>query len=185
MSTDDRQRRKLSHEENTLWGHVTRAVAPLRRKRVDAGDGGPPVPAGKPPPGTRASAPTRGPAAKPAPKSPPSLEPLDRTLKRRLARGHIAIDARIDLHGMTQSEAHAALARFLRAAQADGARLVLVITGKGAGAERSERGVLKRQVPLWLMLPDFRPYVIGFDDAHVGHGGQGALYVRVRTRRGQ
>jgi DNA-nicking Smr family endonuclease len=87
------------------------------------------------------------------------------------------------------------LLRFLRRAQADGAKFVLVITGKGARAgdasgehawgERvwGERGVLKRQVPLWLRLPEFRPYVIGFEAAHVGHGGEGALYVRVRRAR--
>ena len=84
---------------------------------------------------------------------------------------------------MTQAEAHAALVRFLRRAQGDGAKFALVITGKGArGAER-DRGVLKRQVPLWLKLPELRPYVIGFEDAHIAHGGEGALYVRVR--RGQ
>jgi DNA-nicking Smr family endonuclease len=62
---------------------------------------------------------------------------------------------------------------------------VLVITGKGGRADeaRSERGVLKRQVPLWLRLPEFRPYVVGFEDAHIGHGGEGALYVRVRRAR--
>ncbi len=89
----------------------------------------------------------------------------------------------LDLHGRTQSAAHGALLRFLRKAQSDDARFVLVITGKGAGDDRSERGVLKRQVPLWLKLPEFRPYVGGFETAHAGHGGQGALYVRVRRVR--
>ena len=67
---------------------------------------------------------------------------------------------------MTQSEAHAALVRFLRRAQADGARMALVVTGKGAGTRRArcrdERGVLRRQVPLWLALPEFRPFIVGF-----------------------
>ena len=76
--------------------------------------------------------------------------------------------------------------RFLPAAQADGAKFVLVITGKGARADRSERGVLKRQVPLWLKLPEFRAYVVGFEEAHIGHGGEGALYVRcARARAGR
>ena len=75
--------------------------------------------------------------------------------------------------------------RFLQAAQRDGAKFVLVITGKGARAqdEHGERGVLKRQVPLWLKLPEFRAYVVGFEDAHIGHGGEGALYVRLRRAR--
>jgi DNA-nicking Smr family endonuclease len=86
---------------------------------------------------------------------------------------------------MTQSRAHAVLTRFLREAQAGGARFVLVITGKGGGAygEQGERGVLKRQVPLWLTLPEFRALVLGFEPAHVSHGGEGALYVRLRRGR--
>lgn len=87
----------------------------------------------------------------------------------------------LDLHGLTQSEAHAALLRFLRAASSRGARLVLIITGKGgARAGDGERGVLKRQVPQWLGLPEFRALIVGFEAAHIAHGGEGALYVRVR-----
>ena len=114
------------------------------------------------------------------------LAPFDRRLKQRVARGRDAIDARIDLHGMTQREAHAALLRFLRQAQADAAKVALVVTGKGAGKsahDPSERGVLRRQVPMWLALPEFRHFVVGFDEAHPSHGGQGALYVRLRRAR--
>ena len=76
-------------------------------------------------------------------------------MRTRVARGKETIDARLDLHGMTQAQAHSALLHFLRNAQTRGARLVLVITGKGARGE-GERGVLRRQVPQWLGLPDFR-----------------------------
>ena len=107
-----------------------------------------------------------------------------------MARGREAIDARIDLHGKTQSEAHDALVHFVRRAQSNGARIVLVVTGKGSGkgSEMShdterERGVLRRQVPLWLALPEFRSFIVGFDEAHVAHGGEGALYVRLRRIR--
>ena len=86
-------------------------------------------------------------------------------MKQRVARGKEAIDARLDLHGLTQAQAHAALLRFLRNAHARDARLVLVITGKGRGA--ASRGVLRRQVPQWLGLPEFRALVVGFEDAHV------------------
>ena len=115
-------------------------------------------------------------------KKTPPLAPLGRRLKQRVARGREPIDARLDLHGFTQTQAHAALLRFLRHAQADGVRMVLVVTGKGTskGGETHERGVLKRQVPLWLSLPEFRSLVVGFEDAHIGHGGAGALYVRLR-----
>jgi DNA-nicking Smr family endonuclease len=113
--------------------------------------------------------------------------PLGRRLKQRVARGNESLDARIDLHGMTQERAHRALLRFLRNAQADDARMALVITGKGprdGDAMPGEgRGVLKRVVPHWLELPEFRPYVLGYEPAHIGHGGEGALYVRLRRTR--
>ena len=104
-----------------------------------------------------------------------------------MARGRERIDARLDLHGYTQSEAHAALRQFLRRAQAAEARIVLVVTGKGTARREDdaggERGVLKRMVPMWLSLPEFRFAVVGFEDAHIGHGGRGALYVRLRRAR--
>jgi DNA-nicking Smr family endonuclease len=187
--SSDHQRRRLSEEERTLWGRITRAVVPLRRKPQPAVaiDVVAPHAKPKPVPSARAHAvaSTSRPAPKSAPSVTPSLEPLGRRQKQRLARGSIEIDARIDLHGRTQGEAHTALLRFLHRAQRDGARYVLVITGKGtrAGNESSERGVLKRQVPLWLRLPEFRGYVVGFEDAQIGHGGEGALYVRLRRVR--
>jgi DNA-nicking Smr family endonuclease len=131
------------------------------------------------------AAPPRKAALKPAirqseSKSPP-LVALDRRLKQRLGRGMHAIDARLDLHGQTQERAHAALLRFLRAAQASGAKTVLVITGKGAPGEAAgERGVLRRMVPQWLGLAQFRAYVVGIAEAPIRHGGAGALIVSVR-----
>ena len=107
--------------------------------------------------------------------------PLGRKAKRRLTRGADSIDGRLDLHGMTQAQAHDALFGYLRAAQGKGARIVLVITGKGRGD--GERGVLKRQVPMWLRLPEFRELIVGFETAGIGHGGEGALYVQLRKRR--
>ncbi len=85
---------------------------------------------------------------------------------------------------MTQTRAHRALSSFLQRAHSDGLTFVLVITGKGraTGAE-SERGVLRRQVPQWLSLPEFRSLVVGFEEAHIGHGGEGALYVRIRRSK--
>jgi DNA-nicking Smr family endonuclease len=184
MSTrDGSKRRLLSYDERVLWTAVTQSIAPLRAAPSDLPDEeieaspAPPRPAaGR----AKATAPSP-PPPKPAP---PPLAPLPRRMKQRVARGQQAIDARLDLHGLTQSEAHAVLLRFLRSAAARGARLVLVITGKGRPGE-GERGVLKRQVPLWLALPEFRALVVGFEDAHIAHGGAGALYVRVRRARGE
>jgi DNA-nicking Smr family endonuclease len=82
---------------------------------------------------------------------------------------------------MTQARAHRALSGFLQRAHLDGLTFVLVITGKGRSG--SEAGVLRRQVPEWLGLPEFRAFVVGFEEAHIGHGGAGALYVRIRKAR--
>jgi DNA-nicking Smr family endonuclease len=86
---------------------------------------------------------------------------------------------------MTQAEAHQALRGFLRHSQAHGARLVIVVTGKGGapgelGPHGGERGVLRRLAPHWLREPDLRPVVLGFEEAGRAHGGSGALYVRLR-----
>jgi DNA-nicking Smr family endonuclease len=183
MSTDERRgRRTLSEEESALWRGVARSVKPLRRKpkptvKPEAAEEMPAAAPAKLTPRPRPSPPRM-------PKAPTPPVRLARRERQKLARGSTPIDARIDLHGMTQAQAHGALARFLRRAQADGARFVLVITGKGARAASEDRGVLRRQVPLWLSLPEFRDAVLGFEEAHVAHGGEGALYVRLRRPRG-
>jgi len=179
------RRRYLSEEERALWSGFARSIKPLRHTQEP-----PPSPVSKAAVvgDAAASRAQRAAAQQPtrsAEESTP-LAPLGRRLRRRVARGREPIDARIDLHGLTQAQAHTALSRFLRTAQADGARVALVVTGKGtqrADREASERGVLRRQVPIWLSLPEFRPFVLGFEDAHAGHGGQGALYVRLRRGR--
>jgi DNA-nicking Smr family endonuclease len=171
--------RPLSDDERALWDTVTRAVAPLRKrkakKREELADM-----AAAPPPAKPARAVQAVPAA--AAKKQAPLAPLGRRMRSKLARGAESIDDRIDLHGMTQADAYAALAHFLRRAQARGARVVLVITGKGmgAGGDHSERGILRRQVPHWLESATLRPLVVGFESAGPGHGGAGALYVRLR-----
>jgi DNA-nicking Smr family endonuclease len=178
------RRRQVSEEEKALWRAVTRSVSPLRGRRKEAE---PLTEHAEPKPksASRPSSPPHPVAVihKPQPKpKEPALAPIDRRARQKLARGTQAIDARIDLHGRTQSEAHAALLRFLHRAQNSGAKTVLVITGKG-GNRDGGRGVLKRQVPMWLALPEFRALVVGFGDAAIGHGGEGALYVRVRRAR--
>ncbi|NWG24943.1 MAG: Smr/MutS family protein [Pseudorhodoplanes sp.] len=184
-----RRGRALSEDERTLWQGVTRSIAPLKKKAARAKAASAPADEepGAPPPSwpVRAIPSTLSPASPPRveAKKPPPLAPLDRKDKQRLARGRRDIDARLDLHGLTQDEAHGTLLRFLHRAQAKNHKLVLVITGKGVRGDGG-RGVLKRQVPLWLALPEFRELVIGFDSAAIAHGGEGALYVRVRKRRG-
>ena len=175
--------RGLSEEERALWESVAKQVKPLRKKPRTA------KPVHAAPAVTaeiKSAAPSRPipsvQAAKPRPV--PPLAPLGRRERSKLSRGRSEIDARIDLHGMTQLRAHRALLSFLQRAHADGATFVLVITGKGkVGGSEEERGVLRRQVPHWLSLPEFRALVVGFEEAHIGHGGEGALYVRIRRAR--
>jgi DNA-nicking Smr family endonuclease len=173
-------RRRLSDDEHTLWKGVIRAITPLRRSRPASEPDDAAAPAPPPAEGVRQESHRQS----PQPTKPPPLAPFDRRLLQRVARGREAIEARLDLHGMTQSEAHAALLSFLRRAQANDVRLALVVTGKGAGKTTREmpreRGVLRRSVPMWLSLPEFRRFVISFEEAHPSHGGQGALYLRMR-----
>jgi len=174
--------RSLSDDERALWDTVTRAIAPLRKRKAKKKREEPALTAAAPLLAKPVRAAKPIPALAPKPQAPP-LAPLGRRMRSKLARGSEPIEDRIDLHGMTQADAHAALTHFLRRAQARGVRVVLVITGKGArpGVDPySERGVLKRQVPLWLESADLRGYVIGFESAGAGHGGAGALYVRLR-----
>jgi DNA-nicking Smr family endonuclease len=178
------RRGSLSNEEEALWSAFARSITPLRPGRA-----APKLPPGKVEPRKpqRHLARHEPPPPPPPPAKSPPLAPLERRLKQRVARGRDAIEARLDLHGMTQRQAHGALFAFLRRAQEDGKKLALVVTGKGSGKDArdgpSERGVLRRQVPLWLALPEFRSFVVGFDEAHVSHGGEGALYVRLRRVR--
>ncbi len=178
------RKRHLSEEERALWDSVARQVKPLRKKpraakHVASPHAEPPVsrPAASPRPIPSVQAPKPG---KPAV---PPLAPLGRRGRSRLSRGKDEIDARLDLHGMTQTRAHRALHGFLQRAHHDGLTFVLVITGKGKVGGEAERGVLRRQVPQWLSLPEFRSLVVGFEEAHIGHGGEGALYVRVKRAR--
>jgi len=178
-----RQRRRLTEDERKLWSGITSSIAPLKRRRVLPRQHDPVRPHRERPVLPAHPRPEALLARHPAPKALPPLGVLERRQKQRLGRGIEPIDGRIDLHGRTQSEAHAALLGFLRRAQAEGARFVLVITGKGGGIVAGERGILKRQVPHWLRLPEFRIYVAAAEAAHPAHGGEGALYVRIRRGR--
>jgi len=183
-SLPKRRRRRLTTEETDLWREATRNVA--RR------------------PGNSLSQPS--PVASDVDVSPseawqqqstgtpeqtqarlkliPKLAPIERQLRQKLARGRAAPDAEIDLHGLRQREASVALRSFLVRAQAEGARLVLVVTGKGERSAASEGtpGTLRKNVPNWLRGAGYHSVVAGFEEAARPHGGTGALYVRLRRR---
>ncbi|MCJ2069802.1 Smr/MutS family protein [Methylobacterium sp. J-030] len=208
-----RRGRRLSAGEARLWDAIAQLVTPLPGRAAPVPEAAPevPAPAATMPALTAAILkPTAAPVAKkprakkhppkPAPEPPhpataaPYQAPpqrhapsagLERTAKVGLRRGRLAIEARIDLHGMVQTEAHAALTGFLLRARAAGHAYVLVVTGKGGpGASEAfaERGVLRRSVPHWLRGPELRGIVLGFEEAARHHGGGGALYVRLRRR---
>ena len=183
-----RRVRRLSDDEIALWRAVAETIEPRPGSLLPTL---PPAPPSAPEPAVSAmvvvrSAATDPPQAKKLkPKSPPPLAPIERRLKQRIARGRVDIDRVIDLHGLTQAQAHGALRGFLWSAQRDDARLVLVVTGKGERTTarldgHDHGGVLRRAVPQWLRDADLRTIVLGFEEATRTHGGMGALYVRLR-----
>ena len=191
-----RRPRQLSAEERSLWAEIARLIKPLRRPEAPAQTLARTRPAPElapaekapPPPPAPLPRPPRAapPAPRPSPPPPalPPLAPLERRVRTGLKRGSRSVDAVIDLHGMRQAEAHAALIGFLNRSRGAGHTVVLVVTGKGgAGGDLDrERGVLRRSVPHWLRLPEMRALVLGFEEASLHHGGSGALYVRLRRR---
>ena len=174
-------RRGLSREERALWQATTRSVAPLRQRR--------PAAASEPPTETAAPTPSAAPHAVPARRSHaalPTLAPgaapgVDRRTADKQRRGQLPIEARLDLHGFTQEEAHRALVRFVADSESRGLRHLLIITGKGSAG--GSAGVLKAAVPRWLNERELRPRVLSFSWAQQRHGGAGALYLLLRRRR--
>lgn len=181
-----RGERKLTGEDRILWAKVAKSVTPMPGRAADfdepeepaapaapvatqppPGPAQPRVPGSGPPPAGATSQPARG---------------LDRPTRAKLAKGRLAIEGKVDLHGLTQGEAHSLLLSFLRRAHADGRRHVLVVTGKGASL--GSDGVLRRAVPCWFATPPFRALVGAHEPAARHHGGTGALYVRLRRKDG-
>ena len=186
------KRGRSDDDDAALWEKFAESAAPLKRGRARAAAPKPgkitaPVPKETP----QVPRPTQQ-APKPLPKPAhvPRAAPLDRQTSRQLDKGRLEVEARLDLHGMRQRDAHAQLRRFLKTAQARGLRHVLVITGKGADQaasksfyEEDERGVLRNAVPHWLAEPEFAALVVSFSPAPRRLGGEGALYVRLRKGR--
>jgi DNA-nicking Smr family endonuclease len=203
MSKSDQRRSwpGLSAEDKELWKEVSKHIKPVRKRaraeaprdaapsdaavRRDQESAAPHLPGSKKP----SSKPIPSPSVT---SSPPPLAGFEPKRARKIAAGRMSIDARLDLHGLYQSEAWDRLRTFLRDCHARGYRTVLVITGKGGPSEEEapftmdrprERGILRRNVPLWLAEPGLRDIVVSFASAHVRHGGEGAFYVRLRRHR--
>ncbi len=189
------KKRYLSAAEKALWQHVAKSTRPLFPGQASSLDD-----RALPDPlvlkrdlegqvSSRAAQPMESVPSKSKPLPIPGA--IDRRTEQRLRRGQIKIDGRIDLHGMTQRRAYSALYHYIHEAQARGLRTILVITGKGGdkrsgstGYGESElHGVLRRQTPQWLESIEFCRLVSGYSQSHPHHGGQGALYVRLRRQR--
>ncbi len=202
----------LSEEDRRLWDHLARSVDafPGRANRVlptfdehrFQPHGTPPtLHGGEPAVGSKRQAPSTRPAVPARPSGAalhrsPSLSDFDQRSARKIRAGRIEIESRLDLHGMRQHQAYGALRAFLFRAQSRGLRWVMVITGKGEFARGQEgrygaadwmmgppRGVLRRNVPMWLSEPELRSVVVSYTTAAVHHGGDGALYVQLRSRK--
>ena len=182
--------RRIRDEEAALWQRIARDVTPLPRGIValdeaETREEAPPPPAPK-----KIKKPHRAaPAAAPAPPRPPALPELDpvvpagldRRTARRLKRGQLPVEARLDLHGRTQDQAHDALQGFIEESRIARRRCVLVITGKGSVAS-GKGGVLRQMVPRWLNEPALRRHIIAITNAPESSGGTGALYVLLKSR---
>ena len=178
---------KRPPDDAALLEHAFADVTPLPGRKIDPN-------ASTPPPTAPAKSRRR---AAPATKTPPAASPapalpelaagdapgVDKRTARRLQRGEIKIEGRLDLHGKTQAEAFAALEDFIGAAYRSGKRCVLVITGKGLRPAEGRVGVLREQVPRWLNRPGLREKILSFRTAQPRDGGEGALYVLIKRAR--
>jgi DNA-nicking Smr family endonuclease len=181
-SSSSMRGRRPSREERELWRSAMRDVEAWRKLEPDD-----PVP--PPPAATPAAQKRRDPAGAPKPttskEKQPALAPgdvvgVDRRLADRLRRGRLPIQSTLDLHGLTQTEAHAAVQGFVARAAERGLRTVLIVTGKG---RRDGGWVLKSALPRWLNEAPLRPFVLALSQARPEHGGTGALYVLLKRRR--
>ena len=172
-------KRPLRPEELNLWARVAATVHPAAGRRAPQIVTPRATPASPVAPATKSKVALVA-VAKPEPRTPvrrqPAPEDIEPGRKRRLTRERDPIGPRLDLHGLTQDAARAALHAFLRRARDDGWRSVLVITGKGVRGD----GVLRRFAPEWLADPALRDLVAGVSEAHRRHGGVGALYVALK-----
>ena len=170
--------RRLTADEQRLWARVVETVRPLGHVKATEPPAGPnpPIP----------------PVASPAPAAPKPAPParrapgttLDATWDRRLARGAVAPDAMLDLHGHNLATAYDLLDRRLEQAIADGARLLLLVTGKPPGGERpAKRGAIRAAVGDWLAASRHAGAIAAVRGAHARHGGAGALYIVLRRKR--
>jgi len=173
-------KRRPSAEESDLFRRAVGDAKPLRARAKRAGSppAAPKEPATVKPPAPRIVGPVP-PLPRVRPPAPGRFADIDKRTAERFRRGELAIEATLDLHGLTQTEAHRRLDAFIERAAGAGTRMLLVVTGKG----QNGGGVLRESVPRWLAEPGLRPRVLALAHAQPKHGGAGALYVLLRKKR--
>lgn len=181
-----RQRRHLTSEEEALWRVVMKDVTPLFGKGFTQDQPLPPVASAPKPRALTRPLPVPASPLKAAPPviNPESAYQMNRGWDRKLRRGNVSIDGRIDLHGLTREVAFTVLHRFLLNAIAAEYRCLLVITGKGGRPGGSSQGVLKTEIPRWLNHGPLEAHILSVSTAHPSDGGSGAYYVILRRQRG-
>jgi DNA-nicking Smr family endonuclease len=137
------------------------------------------------------------PAPKPVRVSPAASKPqvmvgpgatLDGGWDRRIGKGAVQPDDVVDLHGHTLASAHTLLDRRLEEAVGRGDRVILLVTGKPPRPESERphaRGAIRAAVADWLAASRHAGHIAAVRNAHPRHGGQGALYLILRRRRGE
>lgn len=173
------RRRSVTADERRLWFAAMQGADPLPGRKVPMIAPPPAEPSTSAEPPSVAAPPRRKPLAG-TEEGGLQARDLDRRTAERFRRGRMDLDGRIDLHGMTQAQAHGALAAFVHRAWTQGRRCLLVITGKG---NYSGGGVLRQAAPRWLAEPVLARMILGVEPAQPKDGGDGAFYVLIRRRR--
>ena len=172
-----RKPRSLTDDELTLWRHVTRQItrrfgAADHRVTLQQATATPRHP--EPEPSTDADVSPRRSAPTLAPLMLGATDGIDRRTAKRFSRGELAVDARLDLHGLTLAEAQPAVARFLRRAASEGRRFVILVTGKGnPGPSGQGGGRIRSEAMHWLAHASLRPLILAVREAPARHGGSG------------
>jgi DNA-nicking Smr family endonuclease len=161
--------KKLSDEDRMIWHHIAQAIQPMRGKTK------PPAPV--PSRAHEASQHSFVPESKSKPEQP---APFDPAMRKALTRKKRGIDARLDLHGLSQGAAHSMVMNFIDTAGQRGCQIVLIITGKGKG---EEGGILRRYLPIWLEHPAMAEKIVSFEPAPPKYGGTGAWVIHLRKLR--
>ena len=182
LRTMDKPRRSgLTEADQSAWASYASRIAPLPGRtrpvlaEVPAADSRPRSAARSPTPRPRPGAFARGaPTASPALAVGTQPGGVDNATWQRLRTGRLRGVRVLDLHGQTAQRAFLALVAFVRNAHADRLRCVEVVTGRGS----LEGGVLRRELPLWLNLPEIRPLVLAASHPHAANPGSVRLLLR-------